>query len=171
MAQEEVPEGLPSDGNVKVVFVPKGGIADRSAPTDDELNAPTVVPLTYSITGDGYTHTVTINAVTANRLALPQQIQYDGTEVDDLSITYAYTNTEGDVVRLALPKGTEGDVVERWAVANEEDFAADQLVDVIPIKASTATKNAPVTNAELTRTQALRVTGKVHRDVTVVAGA
>jgi len=169
MALEEVPDGTPSDGNGLVLFVPT--IADPSKPKVSELTASGVVKLTYSITGDGYAHTVTINKITANRLTLPSQLQYDGTEVDDLSITYAYTNTEGDVVRLALPKGTRGYIVERWAVANEVAPAVDQLVDVIPIQASVSLKNAPVTNQELTRTQALNITGKVHRDVEIVASA
>jgi hypothetical protein len=166
MAEEVVPPGTPSDGNGLVLFVPT--IADPSSPTVTELSAGTVKKLTYSITGDGYAHTVTINKITANRLTLPTQIQYDGTEVDDLSITYAYTNTDTDVARLALPKGTAGYIVERWAVPNGEPIAADQLVDVIPIVASTSLKNAPVTNQELTRTQALNVTGRVFRDVEVV---
>lgn len=167
MSLEEVPAGTPSDGNGKVWFVPT--IADPSKPKVTELNADTAVPLTYSITGDGYAHTVTINKITANRLTLPNQIQYDGTEVDDLSITYAYTNTESDIVRLALPKGTTGFIVERWAVANEVDPTVGQIVDVLPIQASTPLKNAPVTNQELTRTQALNITGKVYRDVALVA--
>ena len=169
MALEEIPEGAVSDGNGLVLFVPT--IANPAAPTVAELSAGTVKKLTYSITGDGYNHTVTINKVTANRLTLKQQIQYDGTETDDLSITYVYTNTEDDVIRIALPQGTTGYIVERWAIPNETAITAAQIVDVIPIKASVPTKNAPVTNQELTRTQALNVTGTVHRDVTVVAGA
>ena len=167
---EAVPTGVVSDGNGRVVFVKT--LADPSKPKVTELSSTTagaVVPLTYSITGDGYSHSVTINKVTANRLTLPTQIQYDGTEVDDLSITYAYTNTEGDKVRLALPKGTTGYVVERWAIPNGTEWAAAQIVTVIQITASTSLPNAPVTNQELTRTQALNVSGKVWRDVAVVA--
>jgi hypothetical protein len=166
MSLEDVPAGTPSDGNGKVWFVPT--IADPSKPKVSELTAQTAIPLTYSITGDGYAHTVTINKITANRLTLKNQVQYDGTEVDDLAITYAYTNTEDDVVRLALPQGTRGYIVERWAVANEIDPTAGQIVDVIPIQASASLKNAPATNAELTRTQALNITGKVWRDVELV---
>jgi hypothetical protein len=165
---EKVPTGVVSDGNGRVVFVKT--LADPSAPKATELNSSTsgaVVPLTYSITGDGYTHNITINKVTANRLTLPTQLQYDGTEVDELSIKYAYTNTASDVVRLALPKGTTGYIVERWAVANGAEYAADQLVTVIPITASVSLPDAPVTNQELTRTQALNVSGKVWRDVKV----
>ena len=167
---EKVLAGVVSDGNGRVVFVKT--IADPSKPKATELNSTTagaVVALTYAITGDGYTHNVTINKVTANRLTLPTQLQYDGTEVDDLSIKYAYTNTEGDTVRLALKKGTTGYIVERWAVPNGTEYATGQIVTVIPITASTSLPDAPVTNQELTRTQALNVSGAVARDVAVVA--
>lgn len=167
MVAEIVPQGTPSDGQGLVLFVP--AIADPFNPTVAELTATGVKKLTYSITGDGYTHTVTINAVTANRLTLPQTLQYDGTEVDDLSITYVYTNTDSDVVRLALPRGQEGFIVERWAVPNATEVTAGQIVDVIPITASVSLKNAPVANQELTRTQRLNVTGAVARDVEVAA--
>lgn len=167
MPLETVPTGTPSDGQGLVLFVP--AIANPAAPTVAELTAGTVKQLTYSITGDGYNHSVTINEVTANRLTLKQTLQYDGTEVDNLSITYVYTNTAGDVARVALPVGTTGFIVERWAVPNETAIAAAQLVDVIPIKASVSIKNAPVANQELTRTQRLNVTGPVYRDVAVAA--
>ena len=167
MAEEIVPEGIGSDGQGLVLFVP--AIANPAAPTVAELTGVGVVKLTYSITGTGYNHTVTINQVTSNRLTLPQTLQADGTEVDELSITYVYTNTDADVARLALPRGQEGFIVERWAVPNGTDIAADQIVDVIPIKASASLKNAPVQNQELTRTQRLNVIGTVHRDVVVVA--
>lgn len=167
MTNESVPAGTPSDGQFLVLFVPT--LANPAAPTEAELNATGVVRLTYSITGDGYTHTVTINKITADRLTLPNQLQYDGTETDELSITFPYTNTDADIARLALTRGTKGFIVERPAVANELDPAAGQLVDVMPIQASLALKNAPVKNQELTRTQALNITGKVHRDVEIVA--
>lgn len=167
MPLEAVPNGTPSDGAGLVLFVP--AIANPAAPTVAELTAGTVKKLTYSITGDGYNHSVTINEVTASRLTSKQTLQYDGTEVDNLSITYVYTNTAGDVARLALPVGTTGFIVERWAVANDVAIAAAQLVDVIPVKASVSIKNAPVANQELTRTQRLNVTGPVQRDVAVAA--
>lgn len=167
MPLETVPAGTPSDGQGLVLFVPT--ITNPAAPTVAELTAGTVKKLTYSITGDGYAHSVTINAVTANRLTLKQTLQYDGTEVDELSITYVYTNTAGDVVRTALPQGTSGFIVERWAIPNETNIAVAQIVDVIPIKASVPVKNAPAANQELTRTQRLNVTGPVQRDVLVAA--
>jgi len=167
MPLETVPAGKVSDGNGLVLFVPT--IANPAAPTVAELTAGTIKKITYSITGDGYAHGITVNTVTANRLTLAQALQYDGTVTDDLEITYAYTNTAGDVVRLALPQGTTGYIVERWAVANDVAIAAAQIVDVIPITASISRKNAPATNTELTRTQKLNVTGTVYRDVAVAA--
>lgn len=164
---ETVPAGVVSDGNGLVLFVPT--IANPAAPTVAELTAGTVKKITYSITGDGYKHDTTVNTVVAERLTLAQAIQYDGTVTDDLEITFAYTNTVGDVVRLALPQGTTGFIVERWAVPNDTAIAAAQLVDVIPIKASIQRKNAPAKNQELTRSLKLNVTGPVQRDVAVAA--
>jgi hypothetical protein len=164
---EAVPAGQVSDGFGLVLFVPT--IADTLNPTVAELTAAGVKKITYSVTGDGYKHDTTVNTVAANRLTLAQVIQYDGTITDDLEITFVYTNTAGDVVRLALPQGQAGYIVERWAVDNAVAIAAAQIVDVIPIKASIQRKNAPATNTELTRTQKLNVTGPVQRDVPVHA--
>lgn len=167
MPFETVPAGKVSDGNGLVLFVPT--IANPGAPTVAELTAGTVKKLTYSIKGDGYKHDTAVTTVVAERLTLAQALQYDGTVTDDLEITYAYTNTAGDVVRLALPTGTTGFIVERWAVSNDVAIIAAQLVDVIPITASIQRKNAPAKNAELTRSQKLNVTGIVQRDVPVAA--
>jgi hypothetical protein len=165
MTAEVVPAGQAADGFFVVKFVPT--IANTAAPTALEINAVGAKFLTYSIEAGGYVHNVTINKVKINRLTLPQELQYDGTVVDDISIKYAYTNTAGDVVRLILPTGAVGFIVERFAVANSQAFATADIVDVIPIKASIPTKDAPVQNQEFTRTQVLNVTGPVQRDVAV----
>jgi hypothetical protein len=169
MATEAVPAGTVADGNGLVLFVQT--IADPyvNGPTVAELTAAGVKKLTYSIQGGGYTHNITINKVKVNRLTLPQELQYDGIITDDLSIKYVYTNTAGDVVRLALPVGQTGFIVERWAIPNGQTIAAGDIVDVIPIKASIPAKDAPASNAELTRTQTLNVTGPVARDIPVHA--
>lgn len=169
MALEAVPAGQVSDGFGLVLFVPTAGIADPSGPTVAELTAGTVKKLTYSITGDGFKHSTSVNKVKTTRLTLAQELQYDGTIVDDISITYSYTNTNTDVLRVALPTNTTGWIVTRWAIDNATAIAAAQIIDVIPIKASLPLKDAPVRDSELTRTQVLNVTGKVWRDVLVVA--
>jgi len=167
MALEEVPSGQAADGYGLVLFVP--AIADPAAPTVAELTDTGVVPLTYSIAGDGYARTTTINTVAANRLTLRQAIEVDGTITDTLEVTYVYTNTDEDVARITLAEGTTGFIVERWAIANEVPVEAGQIVDVLPFRASVQRKNAPTTNSELTRTQKLNITGDVKRDVAVVA--
>lgn len=167
MVAETVTPGVISDGNGLILFVPT--IANPAAPTVAELTAGTVKKLTYSVTGDGYSHTATPATVTATRLFLKQVLQYDTTVTDELSITYVYTNTTDDVVRIALAEGVTGFIVERFAVANDAAIAAGQLVDVIPIKAGISTKNPPATGQELTRTQALNVTGAVQRDRPIAA--
>jgi hypothetical protein len=163
MTAESVPAGQASDGFFTVKFVPT--IANTAAPTAVECNAAGAKFLTYSIEAGGYIHTVTINQIKTSRLTLPQVIQSDGTIEDALSIKYAYTNTAGDVVRLILPTGQAGYIVERWALANATTWVVADMVDVIPIKASVALKDAPVANQELTRTQVLNVTAPVMRDV------
>lgn len=167
MALETAPPGVVSDGNVLVLFVPT--IADPTAPTATELTAQTVVPLTYSGSGDGYKHDVTINDVTINRFTMKQSLTEEGTTDDKITYTYVYTNTVSDVALTALPEDTVGYIVERWAVPNAQVVAADDVVDVVPFKAGIPKKDAPTTNQELTRTQNLNVTGTVNRDVSVVS--
>ena len=165
MTLETVPAGQVSDGFGVVIFVP--AIANIAAPTALEINAVGSKHLTYSIEAGGYKHTISVNQVKINRLTLAQIIQQDGTVEDSLEITYAYNQTASDVARLALPVGTVGFIVERWAIGNGTAIAAADVVHVIPIKASVQKPDAPVANQELTITQALNVTGTVQRFVSV----
>lgn len=168
MPLEDVTPGLTAEGNGLVLFVPT--IANPAAPTVAELSAGTVKRLTYSTTADGYSHGITSTAVKANRYSLAQEIQYDGTVVDDLEITYVVSKTTGDVARLALPQGATGFIVERYAYPNATAIVAAQILDaVIPIRAGLPRPNALVMNQEITRTQRLNVTGTVYRDVAVAA--
>ncbi|MWV50062.1 hypothetical protein GRS96_12360 [Rathayibacter sp. VKM Ac-2803] len=168
MADIEIPEGVLSDDNVLILFVP-GGLADRSAPTVAELTAATVIAITYGI-GDGeYNHVYNDAPLTSNRLGLGQTVQYDSPEDHTLEISYVYTNRDNDTLRLALPFGAVGDIVERWAIPNEDEIVAEQLVDVLPIRAGRQRKVMPTRNTELKRIQRLNIRGKVATDVAVVA--
>lgn len=165
MALEDVPGGVASDGNGLVLFVPT--IANTAAPTVAELAAGT--PITYSLTGDGFNHSVTENRVTANRLTLKQTIQYPGTITDEVELTYVAAYDVDDVARLELTEGVTGYIVTRWGVANEDAVAAADVVSVIPGKAGVQRPNPPVTNQELTISQLWLVTGTVRRNVAVAA--
>lgn len=164
MPLESTPAGIASDGNGLLVFATT--IADTSAPTVVAFNAGT--KLTYSITADGYSHTVNENTVTANRLTLAQTLQYAGTITDEIELTYAVKYIAGDVARLLLVPGTTGYLIERWGIANSTAGAAAQLVTVIPVTAGIQRPNAPVSNQELTMSQKFFVTGTVTRQVALV---
>ena len=166
----EVEAGQVSDGYGLVLFVPSEGIADPSNPTVSELTDEDVVDITYSLTGDGFVHTVTTADVPINRYTLDQVLSLEGKETHTLTVKYPYTNSDDDVARTTLEPGTEGFIVHRLAVANDTDIASGQIVDVIPIRAGKSIKDAPAENTELTRTQKLNVIGKVQLDVEVVSG-
>lgn len=168
MALENVQPGVASDGNGLVLFVPT--IADTSAPTVAELSAGTVKKLTYGLTPDGFRHESTIATITSGRYTLAQVLEIDGQVTDTLEVQYVYTNDDTeDVVRTTLTPGVEGFIVHRLGYPNEDAFAADQKVDVIPVKASIQRRVAPTANTELSIMQKLNVTGRVERFVEVAA--
>lgn len=170
MAEDAIEPGVEANGYVKVLFVPT--IAVPSAPTVAELTAETAVAITYALTTTGYTHTTTEEALTTGRFTLANALQKSGKVTDEISITYVYKNDLSDTISTKLPKGATGFLVERWALENGEEWAADQVVNVIPIEAGQPLPDIPAENdPELTRTQRINVVGKVQRDVKVVAGA
>jgi hypothetical protein len=168
MALEDVQPGVASDGNGLVVFVP--AIANPAAPTVAELTGGTVKKLTYGLTPDGFRHDSTIATITSGRYTLAQVLEIDGQITDTLEVQYVYTNDDTeDVVRTTLTPGVEGFIVHRLGYANEDEFAADQKVDVVPVKASIQRRVAPTANTELSIVQKLNVTGRVERFVEVAA--
>lgn len=169
MALEQVAPGVAADGHGLVLWVPEDGIADPFNPTEDELEAPGVVHLTYSLTPDGFTHDITVAQVTSGRYTLAQALAYDGKETHAVEVKYVWTGTAADVARLTLAKGTKGFIVHRLAIPNEDAIKAAQLVDVIPVQCSVQRKVPPTENTELQRAQTLNVVGRVALDVTVVA--
>ena len=170
MALEEVQPGQVSDGHGLVVAYPKGTFADRSKPTVAELNDEDAVYLTYGLTPDGFNHTVTTADVTISRYALDQDLTIEGKSTHAVTVKYVYLNTDADVVRTTLTPGSEWEIVHRLGVPNETAFAADQIIDVIPVKCGLSLKDIPAANTELTRTQKLNVVGKVELDAVVVGG-
>lgn len=164
---ETVAPGVVSDGNGLVLFVP--AIEDPAKPTVAELTASGVVPLTYSLFGDGFAHTTDVALIESTRYTLAQMIQAEGLETDKITVKYPYTNTEEDVARTTLKRGTRGFIVERLAIANGEPIAAAQILSIVaPITCGLAKGIPPTSNTELGKEQNLLVTGKVERDVVVV---
>lgn len=163
MAESEVPAGQAADGFGKVLWVP--AIANPGAPTVAELEAATVVDITYSLVGDGFRHDITENEITVNRYTLKQQLSLPGTRADSLELQYV----TGSPADEELTPGLSGFIVQRLGVANEADFAAAQKVDVIPVTTGIQRKVAPTTNTELQKVSRLYVRGAVQDDAAIVA--
>lgn len=169
MPIEDVQVGTPADGFGLVLWVPD--IADPSAPTDDELTAVGVVPLTYSLSPDGFRHEHSIATITTGRYTLAQALELDGIETDAFELQYVYNRTTPTEAETVLVKGAEGFLVERLGYSNETAIAAAQTLNVVaPVKLSTPRDVPPAQNTELMKVVKANVTGKVYREVDVVAG-
>ncbi len=162
MAESEVPAGQAADGFGKAVFVP--AIAGP-IPTVAELEAATVIDLTYSLVGDGFRHDITENEITVNRWTLKQQLGLPGTRSDSLELQYV----QGSPADEGLTAGLSGFIVQRLGVANEVDFEVGQTVDVIPVKLGIQRRVAPAMNTELQKVQRCYITGTVRDDVAIAA--
>lgn len=166
MALEETPGSVATDGNLTVWFVP---YVDGQNPASKAiLDAPTTKRITYSLTPDGWSHTIDEATVEDGRLTLRQVLQEAGTVTDNLELHYVY-GADDDVADVALKEGTRGDLVARYAVPNEQDVTIADLVDVIPVKCGVQRKTAPARNATFTKQQKMFIKGSVLRDQAVVA--
>jgi hypothetical protein len=167
MALEETPGSVATDGNLTLWFVP---LVDGQNPASKAvLDAVTTKRITYSLTPDGFAHTIDEATIEDGRLTLRQALQAAGTVTDNLELSYVY-GAEDDVARVALTEGAKGSIVARYAVPNETAVtAATDTVDIIPIRCGVQRKSAPARNAVFTIMQKQFVIGTVLRDVAVVA--
>jgi hypothetical protein len=169
MAEEFAQGSVPSDGNVKLWFVPTGEGGTAVDPLSvATLTAPTTKAITYSLTPDGWAHTTTENVIEDGRLALKQMLELPGNVTDALEITYVY-GAEDDVANIALAEGARGYIVARYAVDNAEEPTTGQKVDVFTVRAGVQRKNAPTANGVLTKSQKLFQRAAVQRDVVLTA--
>lgn len=166
MALEETPGSVATDGNLTVWFVP---FAEAANPASKAiLDAPTSKRITYSLTPDGWNHTIDEATVEDGRLTLKQVLQEAGVVTDNLELSYVYGAAD-DVAAVALTEGARGWLVARYAVPNETAVTVADLVDIIDIKCGVQRKTAPARNATFTKTQKMFVKGTVLRDQAVVA--
>lgn len=156
-----------SDGFGLVLWVPT--IADPKNPTVTELTASGVIDLTYKLFGDGFDHQSEVTKNTSTRYTLAQDIEFEGSEKDTITLKYPYTGTEDDVVRLALTRYTEGFVVERLGLPKDTPIAADQLLSIVaPVRCGKQREIPRAKNTEIGKIQDLLPTGTVETDVKVV---
>lgn len=167
MSLEETPGSVATDGNLSLWFVPYG--ASTNPASKLVLDAVTTKRITYSLTPDGFAHTIDEATIEDGRLTLKQLLQQAGTVTDNLELSYVYGATN-DVARVALTEGAAGWIVARYAVDNAAAVTATtDKVDVLPIKCGVQRKSAPARNAVFTIMQKMFITGTVLRDKAVVA--
>ena len=167
MTLEATPGSVATDGYLSLWFVPYGGAVNPASKA--VLDAGTTKRITYSLTPDGFSHTIDEATVEDGRLTLRQQLQQAGVITDTLELSYVYGAAD-DVARVALTQGAAGWIVARYAVDNAAAVtAATDKVDILPIKCGVQRKSAPARNAVFTIMQKQFITGTVLRDQAVVA--
>ncbi|MGC5078458.1 hypothetical protein [Agrococcus sp. DT81.2] len=159
-----IPRNVDVDENLAIVVIPKADLPDPSAPSAAALNGATDV--TYEHTTDGLNATSSQATVTDPRLSLRDVPEAPGTISHSLEVTYFYGDDEL-VLDTLLVEGDEVFYVIRDSVRVEEDFAADQKVDVYSAVVGEPRKNR-ATGGKQTKTTTLFVQRK-YTDVLVAA--
>lgn len=166
----DIAPGQVSDGHGLVLWVP--AIEDPKNPKLSELTASGVVDLTYNLFGDGFEHKSEVTKNTSSRYTLAQELEFEGTEKDSITIKYPYKATDDDLVRTSLVRGTEGFVVERLGLPKATPLAADQLLSIVaPVRCGKQREIPRTKNTEIGKIQDLLPIGTVETDVKVAASA
>lgn len=165
-------DGVPADGNLKVLWVP--AIDNTEAPTVAELTATGVVDLSCLITADGFNRAVNETAINDQRLCHTQDGEAPGRSSETLDLTYAFdpqsTSVTDNAAYVTLKQGTKGHVVARYGMPWDEEIAADQVVDVIRGTAGRQAKQAIAANDILKVNQKIFIpAGGVTPDAVVAA--
>ena len=172
----EIPPGVPSDGTVKVAFVPDGGFVDYSKPTLTELEAAGVTDISCVLMQDGFGEEADEGSNTDRRLCSKEAYTLGGTvtwTITDLRYVYDVQNPASDTNAgyAALTPGTKGYLVARWGKDAAEDFAGGDVLDVFPVELGVQRKQTPEANSELKVLQRPRVIGTKAQDVTLLPAA
>lgn len=172
MATQNIPVGVPSDGMVKLAFVPT--IADLAAPKiATELKATTAlsdIGCWLSTFGVGATE----QTREIRRVCSKQTFEDFGTitrTVEDLMYVYDPQNPESETneVYAGMKEGTRGFLVIAWGKDSEEDWAAGDVVDIYPVRLGAQRKQTPEQNGELMVAQKPYVTSTIAEDVALAA--
>lgn len=172
MAQT-IPQGVVSDGMVKVAFTPT--LVDPTAPSiATDLGTASAVELSCYLTPDGFGASAEEQTVTSPRLCSKQTFERRGTvqwSIDDLKYVYNTQDAAGDIQKAyeALVPGSTGFLVVGWGKDAEQAWAADDVVDVFPVELGERRKQAPESGNELVVLQKPYVTGDRNEDVALVA--
>lgn len=171
MSDAVVPQSIPADGSLKVLWVPT--IDDPTAPTLDELTAGAVVDLSCYLTADGWAPATDEQVSNDDRLCSRQSFERVGRFTDSLNLTYVYQGQEpaaaDNQAQTILRHKELGFVVARWGLEFELDIEVGDIVDVYPAECGIQQKVAPAANERLKITQKIFIRSNTRRDVAVVA--
>lgn len=162
----DVPQSMPADGTLKVVFVPA---LTLSAPKLTELSAG--VELSCYLTADGWNPATEEATVTDSRLCTKQEFEQPGRVTESLDIKYVWNSLDPDEdeARQTLTRGVVGYLATRWGKDVDLPFVATDEIDIHPVKAGIQKKVMPEANSVHRIDQKAFVTGPVLRDVAIVA--
>lgn len=167
MATGDRPTAVAADGNVRIFWVTT---ITLSAPTVAQLTAGT--ELSYYLTPDGFSPTTDEQEITDDRLADTQTYENRGRHRFGLGNIRYVTNPAApthDVAAVTLVDNVAGYMVVRWGMDADTAWAADQLVDIFPVRMGFQNPQPPEANSVLHITQRAFVTGAVLQRVEVAA--
>lgn len=155
----DVPESMPSDGTLKVTFV--------SSPTVNAASLTAGEDLSCYLTSDGWNPGTDEATVTDSRLCSKQDFEQPGRVTESLEIGYVYNTqqTDEDIARQSLERGTVGYLAVRWGYDYDQAWATGQEYDLYPIKTGVQRKQPPEQNSVLKMMQKCFITGEVKRDL------
>lgn len=168
MALDPIPASFQSDGLWTVTYVPTGSNPLSAA----ILNGASSKDVTYSLTSDGFTYSVTQASVDDKRLTLVQDLTRPGKTTETLTIKYVDSTDAASLAVLFAPVSgayLSGFFVIRRGVANGTAYAVGQIVDVITFQLGVQAPDAPAENGLDTITQGVYITSATQRKVPVVA--
>lgn len=165
-----IPEGVPSDGTVRVDFVPT--LTDPLAATLAELTGATAEMIGCHLFGIG----MGANTERKEKRRLCSRNKYEllgatTYTIDALNYVYDVQNPEShtNAAYAALVPRTTGFLVVRWGIDAGEPLAEGQVVDIFPIRLGQRIKQAPEENDELTVSQEVVVIGDPVEDYVIPA--
>lgn len=161
-----LPPSVDVDSNFALLGAPKSAVTTWP-PKITDLEAPTTVDLTYSLTTDGWNHGKSQDATTDPRFALRQVLGGFGPTTHTASLTYVYGSDE-DIADPLLQEGEEYILFARYATPWEQEFSADDLWDIFDVIAGTKVRNTAA-GGKFTKTQALAPRRTVLEDLKLAA--
>lgn len=163
VATLNIPEGVPSDGTVRVDFVPTAGIADWPEPTLAEVTGATAEMIGCHMFAIGTG--ANIERKEKKRLCSKTKYELLGATtytVDALQYVYDVQNPESDTnaAYAALTPFTTGYLIIRWGLDAATPLEGTQVVDILPVRLGPQIKMTPEENDELTVSQEVSVIGE-----------